>query len=593
MMSLEILVSTMNQKTKKDIETLQKKMNIKCSSLIINQCPNETKDKLLIYNNKVCKVISYPEKGLSKSRNCAIKQSTSDICVIADDDLCYEDDFEKKVISSYEKYPDADIIAFYVESSNKDRPTTMQKDGKKSYIGSMKISSFQITFKRKSIINNNLYFDERFGAGSGIYKAGEENIFLFDCLKKKLKIYYVSEKIATVNHQESTWFSGFDKQYLSTLGAAYYRMTPLFSNLLIIQFLIRKYKLYKNNISFLNAFKYMKKGKKKISFRTFFVGDFLTSTGPAIVNANIKKSVGNRGLYSNAKNNLFRVFECFFKTLVSDCVFFCSFSKLDIIGIKFAKFFNKPTFYLMHGRISKENMLNGISNLKIEKEEKYLLDNINYIFCVSKQLYEEISLEGFKEKADYIFNGIDYKKIIINSNVKKDKNIIMSTGGLMPRKNNIIICEAIKKINKNYNKNIKYLILGEDYGNLELIKKYNFVKFYSSMKQEECLKYMKKSFLYIQNSCYETFGLAAIEALVNDCNLLISKNIGSKDIIKTINNDDIIFDINDVNEIANKILKVFEKPNCLRLQEGLDKIETSIEHRGKELLEKIGEKLYE
>lgn len=593
MKSIEVLVSTMNKKTKKEIQKLTNKMNIKCSSLFINQCPDEDDENLLKYSENNSTIISIAEKGLSKSRNNAIKYCNADIGVIADDDVCYDDGFEKIVQSAYKKYKDADIIAFYVESKSKDRPTTQQRDGRKKFIGSMKISSFQITFKKDSIINNEIFFDERFGAGSGKFKAGEENIFLFDCLKKGLKIYYVSQRIATVDHQDSTWFSGFDKSYFETLGAAYYRMTPLFSDLLIIQFLLRKHKLYKKSTPITAAIKFMYKGKKKVSFRPFLVGDFATDTGPAIVNANIRKIIGKRGLYSDAKSKLFRVIELFIKALRSDCIFFCSFSKLNIIGIKVAKLLNKKTFYLMHGRIAKENTLNNNINLDSENNENYLLNSVDYIICVSKQLCDEISSEGYANKTDYVFNGIDYKKIIIDSKTKKNKNIIMSTGGLKPIKNNIVVCEAIERINNNTNRTLQYLIIGEESGNANLIKKYNFVKYIKPISQEACIKYMKESYMYIQNSLYETFGLAVIEALVNDCNILISKNIGSKEIIKTITDNDIIADINDAEEISNKILNILDKPNNSRLKRGLNMKETSIEYRGKELLEKIEAKLYE
>lgn len=589
---IEILVSTMNKKNKTDINNLVKKMNIKSPCLVVNQCPNEKNTSLLNYESKKLRVLSFAEKGLSKSRNKAIASCSSKIGVIADDDLVYDDNFENIILKSYDKYNDADIIAFYVESENDDRPTSQQKDGRKMFLGSMKISSFQITFKKQSIIDHNIKFDEMFGAGSGKYTAGEENIFLFDCLKKGLKIYYVSERIAIVNHQDSTWFNGFTNKYLETLGAAYYRMTPFFSNIFIFQFLIRKHKLYKKNCTLKDAYKFLLNGKKRMSFRPFFVGDFYTNTGPAIVNSNIKKCIRDRGIYSKAKNKILRVFELVVKMLICDCVFFCSFSKINIIGIKIAKVLKKKTFYLVHGRIKKENEINNVIDLSAEKDEKYILDNINYIICVSKQIYEEISNEGYHEKCDYIFNGIDYTKLAVKKH-KKNMKLIMSTGGLLPIKNNLIVCEAINILNKEYNYDLKYLIVGNDCNNSDCLKKYKFVKFLNSVSHKKCLELMSESFLYIQNSIYETFGLAIVEALVNDCNLLISENVGSKDIITTLNEHDLIFDVNNVIEISNKILKIIENPNIDRLKRGLDINKTSIEYRGEELMRKIEEKIYE
>lgn len=260
-MSIEVLVSTMNVHTKEQFDNQIKKMNISGKSLTINQCPNFSGDLISVKNGKH-RLLTYIEKGLSKSRNKAITNSQCDICVIADDDLIYYDNYESIIKKAYDKYKDADIIAFYVNSLNKDRQTTNQKEGKISFLRSMKISSFQITFKRESILNDSILFDEFFGAGSGLFTCGEENIFLYDCLKKGKKIYYVPISIADVYHNESTWFNGFDEKLFVTKGACFYRMSNLFSTILNLQFIVRKYNKYKKNLSVLSAWKFMKKGRK-------------------------------------------------------------------------------------------------------------------------------------------------------------------------------------------------------------------------------------------------------------------------------------------------------------------------------------------
>lgn len=258
-MRIEVLVSTMNRESKED---LIKKMKITGEAVIINQVTKEN-IKLITEMTSTRKMFSYREKGLSRSRNKAIKKASSDICVIADDDLTYLDDYKEIISNAYAKYNDADIIAFYVESKTAGRPTTMQKEGRVKYLRSMKIASFQITFKRRSVLNKNISFDVDFGAGSGKYVMGEENIFLFDCLKNGLKIYFVPITIAEVNHEDSTWYNGFDENLMISKGAMFYRMSKLFSNIFILQFAIRKYKLYKNNMSLFEALKYMNKGKKE------------------------------------------------------------------------------------------------------------------------------------------------------------------------------------------------------------------------------------------------------------------------------------------------------------------------------------------
>ena len=254
MVKLDVLISTMYQRDLFLVEN----MNIQSDTIIINQ--TDKKDFLKKKTNFGCvRMISVKDRGLSKSRNLAIDNSDSDICVIADDDLIYQNLYKDIIINAYEKYSDADIIVFDVPSTNQTRPTSSLKEGRVDFLHSMKIASFQITFKRKSINDNNIRFNELFGAGAK-YTCGEENIFLVEAFKKGLKIYFVKEIIAIVNHNESTWFNGFDEKLFRSKGAMFYEMSNKLANLFIVQFALRKYSLYKKEINIFEAYKYMKLG---------------------------------------------------------------------------------------------------------------------------------------------------------------------------------------------------------------------------------------------------------------------------------------------------------------------------------------------
>lgn len=264
-MVLEVLLSTMNRNNTNIISVIDK-MNISTDIMIINQ--SNYNDEIEIYrNSNKVKMISNCERGLSKSRNLAIKNTMADICIVADDDIIYVDDYEEIILNEYKRYPDADIIAFKVPSTNKDR---VQKDLKKTkyvgYINSGKIASFQMTFKKDSLKDKGIMFDENFGAGS-IYSCGEENILLFDALKKGLKIVQSNKKIGIVTHEESTWFKGFTSSFFKDKGAIYTRMTKKYSYLWIIQFAIRKYNLYCESISLKSAIKYMILGKREYDIK--------------------------------------------------------------------------------------------------------------------------------------------------------------------------------------------------------------------------------------------------------------------------------------------------------------------------------------
>lgn len=248
-MKIEVLISTMNLKK---VDNLIKNMNITGDFLIINQTTERQK-----INNEY--VYNYNEKGLSKSRNRAINNSNADICIIADDDVIYKKNYLETVKQAYEKYPQADIITFGAKSLNSERIIKKVKASKINKINAMRIISSQITFKRESIIKNNIKFDEKFGAGSKYDKA-EETIMLCDSLRKKLKIVNISTIIATIKQKESTWFKGFNKNFLIKQGACFYRINKPIYIILIIQYAIRKHKFYKKSATIKQALKYMLQG---------------------------------------------------------------------------------------------------------------------------------------------------------------------------------------------------------------------------------------------------------------------------------------------------------------------------------------------
>lgn len=252
-MNVEVLVSTMN---KTDKEQLVKEMNIKGNVVVINQVTKKDIDHLVNNVEGNQKMFSFREKGLSKSRNKAIDNSNGDICVIADDDLKYVENYEEIIKTAYEEYKDADIIAFYVESEDFNNKKMPLSPGKVGYLKSMKIQSVQMTFKRKSIQDSGLKFDENFGAGTDNY-MGEENIFLFDALNKGLKIVSVPVCIATIPPSTSTWFEGYDLKYFRVKSKMFRRMSKKMWLLLVLQFVIRKRNLYKDKLSFMAVLKEM------------------------------------------------------------------------------------------------------------------------------------------------------------------------------------------------------------------------------------------------------------------------------------------------------------------------------------------------
>ena len=77
---------------------------------------------------------------------------------------------------------------------------------------------------------------------------------------------------------------------------------------------------------------------------------------------------------------------------------------------------------------------------------------------------------------------------------------------------------------------------------------------------------MENADVYIQNSLYETFGLAVIEALDAGCSLLLSNKMGCVELFENLNSNDVIYNSDDVNEIKEKLQAVLLKENNTRLR---------------------------
>ncbi len=249
---IEVLISAMHQKD----FSLFEKMGIETDALMIDQCDEEfykeeqrSFGKLRLFGTK--------ERGLSRSRNRAVDEAIGNICLFADDDERLEKGYSEIIERAYLEHPNADIICFKISGVKK---KYSHKEEKIGYLKSLRIGSCQITFKKKSVWDSGVRFDVNYGSGTEI-GSGEENIFLFDCLKKKLKIYYVPLLIGTVKQTESRWFKGFNEQYFLNRGKIIRRlMGKILGVGYSMYFVLTKRRLYKEELSTLDATKTIFKG---------------------------------------------------------------------------------------------------------------------------------------------------------------------------------------------------------------------------------------------------------------------------------------------------------------------------------------------
>lgn len=251
-MTLDVLLSAMNLKDYHYIDSLF----IKGNCVIINQCDNN-QTEIFYENGRKITYVQTKERGLSKSRNMAIRMASSDICILCDNDVEYHTGYEETILKAYEEHPECDVILFHVKL-DKDSIPHYAKSRELNYITCLKGKSVEITFRREKV--QHIFFDERIGAGTA-FGQGEENAFLYECLRKGLKLYYIPIEIAELRYEKSTWKNSFNKEFFISRGASYEAMSHYMSPLLIIQFAIRKYKLYHKETNLIKAIHYMFQGK--------------------------------------------------------------------------------------------------------------------------------------------------------------------------------------------------------------------------------------------------------------------------------------------------------------------------------------------
>lgn len=245
-MKLDILLSCMNQQD----DRLICNSRITGNAVVINQCGNNNLRSWKTEGGTV-RWFDSDTRGLTVSRNLALEKSDADVCLLCDDDEIFVPDYEDLICKTYEALPQADVIIFKMvgrAASFEDRIMELK------FPRTMHVSSWQISFRRESLLRTGVRFDELMGAGTG-NGAEEELKFLVDCQKAGLKIWYVPEEIASVAQTESTWFKGFDETFFYNRGATtrYILGWPL-AAAYAIYYVIKKRPMYAGDISPQKAF---------------------------------------------------------------------------------------------------------------------------------------------------------------------------------------------------------------------------------------------------------------------------------------------------------------------------------------------------
>lgn len=330
--------------------------------------------------------------------------------------------------------------------------------------------------------------------------------------------------------------------------------------------------------------------------KIFFAGNPFGFGGPRQVNRNLLKHFDDRVAFLHHSNKILYFIEMMFKITVAKVVVFSGYSRYDKIPLLYAGLLGKKIIYIMHGCAELECKLNKEVNPIALEMSKRMIDKSNLILCVSQLHMKRMSefYKNYADKMDFLTNGINWEECnkIVCSNSEKYKNTIVLIGGGRITKRNRQVCQAVEELNDEGNDLHVYVYGGIERNSNEvnLIKQYKCVEYRQSIPHSDFIKDLQKMHIFVQNSEFEPFSLGVVEALCCGCDILISQYVGAKEYIKGLDNNDIIFNPQDVDEIKNKLRHLLSNSNNMRLMNSIDKEQSSTAYAADKLIN-IGLKL--
>ena len=240
-MKVQVLVAAMHQKD----HSLLEKMNIRSDAIIANQCDHDSIENFEWNGHKI-RYLNFAERGVGLNRNNALMRADGDICLFADDDMVYTDDYVQVVTKAFEQCPDADVLIFNLIEPVKTR-CVIEKFSRVNYLNFLRYGTARVAVKKESVRKHGIYFNQCFGGGTE-HCHGEDNLFLAACLQKGLKMYTVPAFIAELTEERpSSWNAGYDEKYLRDQGVLYRTMSRRLWKLLCLQDAVRHYREYGRN----------------------------------------------------------------------------------------------------------------------------------------------------------------------------------------------------------------------------------------------------------------------------------------------------------------------------------------------------------
>jgi glycosyltransferase involved in cell wall biosynthesis len=220
------------------------------SNLVVIQNPNS---ESLPATDSAVKRVELKSRGVAKSRNAVIENTTTEYLLFGDDDIEFKEESINSAITYLESNPDISILLLQAvdETGTLRKPYPKQAHSLK-LTNSAKAATYEMIIRVSDIKKASIRFDENFGAGAENY-LGDEYIFIADALRAGLKGYFLPIVIATHPTDSSGSFHN-TKQDAIVRSRIFSRVFGIWAPIMRLLFILKppskKFGL-RNSISFL------------------------------------------------------------------------------------------------------------------------------------------------------------------------------------------------------------------------------------------------------------------------------------------------------------------------------------------------------
>lgn len=239
---------------------------------------------------------------------------------------------------------------------------------------------------------------------------------------------------------------------------------------------------------------------------------------------------------------------------------------MDFLSI--TKFIHKtPIAWTTHGFVFHTKEHKFLKELYFKYVIKKNIKNVDKVICVSEHDLNKLNkLYNYQlsSKFDVIPNGIETNNEINLS--YKDENLFVSVGRLVSNKNHDKTIKAFAEFVKSeQNSEQKLKIIGRDWGEKESLERLvcklglsRNIEICSNVSDEEKDKILRKAKYWIGLSDYESFGIAALEAMNYGC-IIICNRIDAFEEFISDGSEGFFLDSLDPKIIQKEINNILEK----------------------------------